>query len=94
MRIVPIGIFVLCMPYVVHAATTAWDINIFSSKDGSTQLAMFWVPSQSCISGGEPVPLLVALHTWQGTYKQDNGLLAEASKTWLGGDIATLSRTQ
>jgi len=37
-----------------------------SSADDSQQLAMFYAPTT-----GEPVPLVVALHTWSGNYEQD-----------------------
>ena len=70
------GILVLCMPCVIFGATPARDIKIRGSKDGAVQPATFWVPATN--GADEPAPLLVALHTWRGTYQQDNGLLAEA----------------
>ncbi|MFK7852362.1 MAG: alpha/beta hydrolase family protein [Akkermansiaceae bacterium] len=40
-----------------------------SSTDKSLQPALFWKPAES----KEPVPLLVALHTWSGSYDQAGG---------------------
>ncbi|MEO1021810.1 MAG: prolyl oligopeptidase family serine peptidase [Bacteroidota bacterium] len=41
------------------------EIQINSTSDGTDQPSIMFVPD-----GDEPVPLLVALHTWSGTYKQ------------------------
>lgn len=43
------------------------EITYVSSADKSSQPALFYAPQ-----GAEPVPLLVALHTWSGDYKQRN----------------------
>lgn len=42
------------------------EINYVSSADQSNQPAMFYAPDT-----GAPVPLIVALHTWSGNYKQN-----------------------
>ena len=42
------------------------EITYASSADGSQQPAMFYAPDAK-----EAVPLVVALHTWSGDYKQD-----------------------
>ena len=47
-------------------ATGLRKIQYRSSTDGSIQPAMFYAPS-----AGEPVPLLVTLHTWSGDFRQD-----------------------
>jgi len=41
------------------------EIEIRSTRDGAVQKAMWWEPGKT-----EPVPLLVALHSWSGDYKQ------------------------
>ena len=42
------------------------EVRIKSSLDGSEQPAFFYAPK----AGKKPVPLLVALHTWSGDYRQ------------------------
>lgn len=42
------------------------EIQYRSSADGTVQPAMFYTPNSET-----PVPLLVALHTWSGDYRQD-----------------------
>ena len=44
----------------------AQPLTIISSLDGSEQRALFQAPARQ----SEPVPLLVALHTWSGDYTQ------------------------
>ena len=55
----------------------AWDraeeVRIRSSKDGAQQKAMIYVPPEARLEGGAPAPLLVALHTWSGDYRQGTG---------------------
>jgi len=46
-------------------ATTAKEIKYKSAADQSDQPAMFYAPASKT-----PVPLIVALHTWSGNYKQ------------------------
>jgi len=41
-------------------------IAVESTADSTPQPALFWAPE----AGGEPAPLLVALHTWSGGYTQ------------------------
>ena len=41
------------------------EISYLSSADNSEQLAMFYAPESK-----DPVPLIVALHTWSGNYQQ------------------------
>jgi dipeptidyl aminopeptidase/acylaminoacyl peptidase len=43
------------------------EVRYVSSADGTSQPAMFHAPE-----GGEPVPLVVALHTWSGDYRQNH----------------------
>ncbi|QEG33200.1 DUF6807 family protein [Bythopirellula goksoeyrii] len=43
------------------------EIQYRSSADGTVQPAMFYAPKRD-----QKVPLLVALHTWSGDYKQDD----------------------
>ena len=50
------------------------EIKYRSSADDSQQPAMYYSPVSE-----EPVPLLVALHTWSGDYRQDNH---EACAQW------------
>ncbi|MCE5272184.1 prolyl oligopeptidase family serine peptidase [bacterium] len=50
------------------------EVAITSSLDGTAQPAMFWTPE-----GAGPHPLLVALHTWSGDYRQ-----AESINYWEG----------
>lgn len=64
-----IGLFALA--FVVLVPLTAKcqslkEITYTSSADNSQQPAMFYAPDSK-----EPVPLVVALHTWGGDYKQD-----------------------
>lgn len=44
------------------------EIEYPSSADDTMQPAMFYAPTTD-----EPIPLLVALHTWSGNYKQAGG---------------------
>jgi len=46
------------------------EIRYPVSADGSEQPALFWAPSTE---PGETAPLLVALHTWSGDYRQAGG---------------------
>jgi len=43
------------------------EVSITSRLDGSAQPALFWTPE-----GEGPHPLLVALHTWSGDYRQSD----------------------
>lgn len=55
--------------------------TVVSSRDGSAQKAMFYVPPQAALDGkGDPTPLLVALHTWSGGYEQGPGYLPFAKQ--------------
>jgi len=46
-------------------------VRIESTLDGTTQPSLFWRPETAAAGeAGAPVPLLVALHSWGGTYKQ------------------------
>lgn len=55
-------------------AEEAKEISFASSADKSEQPAMFYAPSSK-----EAVPLVVALHTWSGNYKQK---YHKAVETW------------
>jgi len=52
------------------------EIRYTSSGDQSQQPALFWKPDKAGENG--KVPLLVALHTWSGTYQQGGGETAYA----------------
>ena len=59
-------IFVLVMALSTTVyGSRAKEIKYQSSADQSEQLAMFYAPLSK-----EPAPLMVALHTWSGNYKQ------------------------
>ena len=45
------------------------EVSIACSYDGTSQPALFWSPE-----AGGPHPLLVALHTWSGDYRQIESL--------------------
>ena len=71
------NISILCLALV--AATTvsagldgASEVTIKSTVDGADQKAIFYIPPVAKPDGGTPTPLLVALHTWSGDYKQAN----------------------
>lgn len=58
-----------------------YTVLVTSSKDNTPQKAVFYVPEgASADQPGEPVPLLVALHTWSGGYEQGPGYLPYAQK--------------
>jgi poly(3-hydroxybutyrate) depolymerase len=46
------------------------DVELVSSVDGAVQMAKFYVPEQA----DGPLPLLVMLHTWSGSWTQDMGI--------------------
>ena len=59
-------IFVLVMALSTTVyGSRAKEIKYQSLADQSEQPAMFYAPVSK-----EPVPLMVALHTWSGNYKQ------------------------
>ena len=59
-------IFMLMMALSTSAyGSRAKEIKYQSSADLSGQPAMFYAPVSK-----EPVPLIMALHTWSGNYKQ------------------------
>jgi dipeptidyl aminopeptidase/acylaminoacyl peptidase len=51
----------------------AVEINITSSKDGSRQPALFYVPSAAAAGKASRVPLLVFLHSWSTDHKTAGG---------------------
>lgn len=54
---------------------------VVSSRDGTMQKVLFYVPPQATLEGkSAPVPLLVALHTWSGGYEQGPGYLPYAKQ--------------
>jgi acetyl esterase/lipase len=64
------------------AASQAHEVKITSSKDGSAQPALWYVP-EGAAGQGKSVPLLVFLHSWSTTYKTAGGLdeaLADARR--------------
>ena len=48
------------------------EISYTSAGDQSQQSALFWKPDNAEVK--KPTPLLVALHTWSGNYKQRGGI--------------------
>ena len=59
-----IFLLVMALSTTVYGSR-AKEIKYQSLADQSEQLAMFYAPVSK-----EPVPLMVALHTWSGNYKQ------------------------
>jgi pimeloyl-ACP methyl ester carboxylesterase len=57
-------IVIMASAITAHAQETK-EITYVSSADNSEQPAMFYAPPSK-----DPVPLIVALHTWSGNYKQ------------------------
>jgi pimeloyl-ACP methyl ester carboxylesterase len=73
-RVVMAGVLVLALRGFTAAA---WPPEVetavfVSPADGSSQKTLCYVPP-----GDEPVPLLVAFHTWSGDYHQDESPYAE-----------------
>ena len=64
---------------------TQQTVTIPSSKDGTPQKALWFVPpGAGPDQSGEPVPLLVTLHTWSNGYDQCKGYLAHArERQWV-----------
>jgi pimeloyl-ACP methyl ester carboxylesterase len=59
-------------------AEPAADVRFKSSKDGTQQPALLYLPPGAAIADrGAPVPLLVFLHSWSNDYKTTGGV-AEA----------------
>jgi dipeptidyl aminopeptidase/acylaminoacyl peptidase len=57
------------------------DISIVSSKDGSKQPVIFYVPPGAAANGSGPrVPLVVFLHSWSTDYKTVGPALQEARR--------------
>ena len=44
----------------------------YPCPDGSDQPALFWAPTEGPVAAAKS-PLLVALHTWSGDYRQAGG---------------------
>src|SRR5262245_47641614 len=57
------------------------DTTIVSSKDGSRQAAIFYIPPGAAVSdNGPPVPLVVFLHSWSNDYKTSGPALEESKR--------------
>jgi len=56
----------IALPLRASVSLEQREIRYRSSADGTIQPAMFFAPHV-----GRRVPLLVALHTWSGDYRQD-----------------------
>ncbi len=56
---------ILCLAVLAAAAQDLREVEIPASAGGPAQKAMWFDPG-----GSGPVPLLVALHSWSGDYKQ------------------------
>ncbi len=65
MRGVLIATTILCLGPAVAESGSLKEITYVSSADGTRQPAMFYAPDAR-----GPVPLVVALHTWSGNYRQ------------------------
>ena len=65
----------LCAQQAIAAWEGAVETAFRSSADGSQQAAMLYVPPEARPEAqGPAVPLLVALHTWSGDYRQGMSL--------------------
>jgi len=70
--VVVMGAFIVCLGGCLEQEKLEWpkqvlEIKYPSTADSSLQPALFYAPGQT----EKPLPLLVALHTWSGNYKQD-----------------------
>src|SRR5512147_1620905 len=65
---------------MLASAPSFSTVEIVSRKDGAAQKALWWTPG-----GNAPVPLLVALHSWSGDYRQEGSadyLKRAAARGW------------
>jgi pimeloyl-ACP methyl ester carboxylesterase len=68
-----LAVFIL-LPLVVAAQDIAQDIQFLSTKDGTQQPALFYVPPGAAATDKGPrVPLLVFLHAWSDNYMSPAG---------------------
>jgi len=68
-----LAVFIL-LPLVVAAQDIAQDIQFTSTKDGTQQPALFYVPPGAAATDKGPrVPLLVFLHAWSDNYLSPAG---------------------
>ena len=68
-----LAVFIL-LPLVVAAQDIAQDIQFTSTKDGTQQPALFYVPPGAAATDQGPrVPLLVFLHAWSDNYLSPAG---------------------
>jgi pimeloyl-ACP methyl ester carboxylesterase len=66
---------------LAREALAKHTVTVTRSKDGTPQKAVFYVPEGAAAGRpGEPVPLLVALHTWSGGYEQGLGYVPFAKE--------------
>ncbi len=65
-RFAPLSLALLALLSMPAWGQSAKEIVLSSSLDGSTQAALFYAPG-----GEKAVPLIVALHTWSGDYRQE-----------------------
>ena len=67
-------LFFLLFPLVLAAQDIAQDIQFTSTKDGTRQPALFYVPPGAVATNNGPrVPLLVFLHAWSDSYTSSAG---------------------
>ncbi|MGA1978435.1 MAG: alpha/beta fold hydrolase [Bacteroidales bacterium] len=67
-------LFFLLLPLVLVAQDVAKDIQFTSTKDGTHQSALFYVPPGAAATEKSPcVPLLVFLHAWSDNYMSPAG---------------------
>ena len=79
-------------------AEPAAEVRIKSSKDGTQQPALFYVPPGAAATDrGSPVPLLVFLHSWSNDYKTTGGVaeaLGECRRRGCGVSVARFPRSE
>ena len=85
----PLGLFAACAALLAGRSLEAQqssvdpslDIKITSSKDGSPQPAIFYVPpGAAAADSGKRVPLVVFLHSWSADYTGAIPVVAESKK--------------
>ncbi len=65
MRAISVALLAIILSPTLTSAQKILDIEYLSTADNTKQRALFFDPKPA-----KPVPLVVALHTWSGDYKQ------------------------